>query len=78
MENLDIKVKKSWKKRGFVVGMIIGVIILFIFHLNDPYYDNTQTAKTAFWVGIVPMVIIGSSLVFFIIGLVIDFMKNKK
>jgi len=47
------------------------------FHSGDPYYGNTDTAKTVFWFGIVPftlLITIGGGA---ILGLVIGVIKDK-
>jgi hypothetical protein len=74
----EITKKGSWKKRGALFGLVLSTIVLFFFHLGDPYYDNTTTAKQVFWYGIVPVVTIVSVLSFFIVGTIIDVIRSKK
>ena len=73
-----IKNKASWKKRGAAFGLLLSIVALFIFHMGDPYYNNTATAKAVFWIGIVPVVIIVFVFIFFILGVIIDWLRNKR
>ena len=64
--------------RSMGFSVLVAIIFLIIFHINDPFYDKIYHARTVFWEMLVPGIIFCSMLFGILLSIIIYIIKYYK